>query len=124
MALSEYEQRRLDDIERALHREDPHFAGAINIGAMRRHRRFVAAAVVVVGLLALVGGAVLAQRLPVVGVPVSVLGFVAMVAGAWLVLSGRPGSQKDAGDAAVQLGHTRWSRMRERFRHRFDQPDQ
>ena len=45
MALSEYEQRRLDEIERALHSEDPHFAGAINIGAMLRHRRLVAAAV-------------------------------------------------------------------------------
>ena len=45
MALSEYEQRRLDEIERALHSEDPHFAGAINIGAMLRHRRLVATAV-------------------------------------------------------------------------------
>ena len=39
------------------------------------------------------------------------LGFVAMVAGAWLVLSGRPGSQEDAGDVVARLGCTRWSGM-------------
>ena len=35
MELSEYEQRKLDEIEQALHRDDPGFAGSINIGAMR-----------------------------------------------------------------------------------------
>ena len=123
MALSEYEQRRLDEIERALHRDDPHFAGAINIGAILRHRRLVVAAVGVIGLLALGAGAVLAQGLPVVGVAVSVLGFVAMVAGAWLFLPGRPGSQRNAGDTAADPARTRWSRREERFRRRFDQPD-
>src|SRR5450631_3034055 len=81
MALSEFEQRKLDEIERALHRDDPGFVSAINMGAMRRHGRFVAAVVFVVGLLALVAGVVLAQGLPLVGVAVSVLGFVVMVAG-------------------------------------------
>ena len=101
MALSEYEQRRLDEIERALHRDDPGFADAINIGTRRRHRRLVAALVFLVGSVMLVAGAVLAQGLPLVGVPVSVLGFVVMVAGAGLIHPGRPaaGSTQRGGDA-------------------------
>ena len=88
MALSEYEQRKLDEIEQALHRDDPGFAGTINFAAMRRNGRLVAAALFVMGLLMLAFGAVLAQGLPLVGVAVSVLGFMAMVAGAGLFLSG------------------------------------
>jgi len=123
MALSEFEQRKLDEIERALHRDDPGFVSAINMGAMRRHGRFVAAVVFVVGLLALVAGVVLAQGLPLVGVAVSVLGFVVMVAGAGLVVSGRPGTGGNAGDAGAHRGSTRRSRMEDRLRHRFDHPD-
>jgi hypothetical protein len=59
----------------------------------------------------------------VVGVAVSVLGFVAMVVGAWLFLSGRPGSRRNAGDRTADPGRTGWSRREERFRRRFDQPD-
>jgi hypothetical protein len=84
--LSEFGQRRLDEIERARNRDDPGFVSSVNLGAMRRHRRLVAAAV-----LGLLGGAVLAQRLQLVGVAISVLGFVLMVAGAGLFRSGRPG---------------------------------
>ena len=124
MELSEYEQRKLDEIERALHRDDPGFAGSINIGAMRRHRRLVAAAVVLIGVLLLVVGAILAQGLPLVGVAVSVLGFVVMVAGAGLFLRGRPGSQTNAADGDAHPGRTRWSRVDDRFRRRFKPPDE
>src|SRR5450755_2464835 len=129
MALSEFEQRKLDEIERALHRDDPGFASAIKtsaikMGAMRRHGRFVAVVVFVVGLLALVAGVVLAQGLPLVGVAVSVLGFVVMVAGAGLFVSGRPGAGGNAGDAGAHRGSTRRSRMEDRLRHRFDHPDE
>ena len=123
MALSEFEQRKLDEIERALHRDDPGFVSAIKMGAMQRHGRFVAAVVFVVGLLALVAGVVLAQGLPLVGVAVSVLGFVVMVAGAGLFVSGRPGTGGNAGDAGAHRGSTRRSRMEDRLRHRFDHPD-
>ena len=75
MELSEYEQRKLDEIERALHRDDPGFAGTLNFATMRRHRRLVAAVIVATGLLVLVAGAVLAQGPPLVGAAVSVLGF-------------------------------------------------
>jgi predicted membrane channel-forming protein YqfA (hemolysin III family) len=124
MELSEYEQRKLDEIERALHRGDPGFAGSINIGAMRRHRRLVAAAVVLIGVLVLVVGAILAQGLPLVGVAVSVLGFVVMVAGAGLFLRGRPGPQINAPDGDTHRSRTRWSRAEDRFRRRFKPPDE
>ena len=124
MELSEYEQRRLDEIERALHRDDPGFAGSINIGTIRRHRRLVCAAVFLTGVLVLVVGAVLAQGLPLVGVAVSVLGFVVMVAGAGLLLRGRSASQINAADGGAHPGRTRWSRVQDRYRRRFDQPDQ
>ena len=61
MALSEYEQRKLDEIQRALHRDDPGFADAINIGTEATARRTVAAPAFLVGLLVTVAGAVLAQ---------------------------------------------------------------
>jgi Protein of unknown function (DUF3040) len=123
MALSEYEQRRLDEIERALHSDDPGFAGSINIGAIRRHRRLVAAMVFVVGLLVLVGGAVLAQDLLLIGVAVSVLGFVVMVAGAGLFV-GHRGPGRTAGDRGAHPGTTRRSRLEDRFRSRFEHPDE
>ena len=61
IALSDYEQRRLDEIQRALHRDDPGFADAINIGTEATARRTVAAPAFLVGLLVTVAGAVLAQ---------------------------------------------------------------
>jgi predicted membrane channel-forming protein YqfA (hemolysin III family) len=123
MALAEYEQRKLDEIERALHSDDPGFAGSINIGAVRRHRRLVAAVVFVVGLLVLVVGAVFAQGLPLIGVAGSVLGFVVMVAGAGLFVSGQPGPGGTAGERDAHPGTTRRSRLEDRFRSRFEHPD-
>ena len=51
MALSEDEQRRLDEIERSLHSDDPVLATILDIGVIRRHRCSVAVAVFVVGLV-------------------------------------------------------------------------
>ena len=124
MALSEYERRKLDEIERALRRADPGFAGALNFAALRRHRRVVAAVVFAIGLLVLVGGAVLAQGPPLVGVAVSVLGFVAMVAAAGPLLPGRPRSQRDEGTKHVHPGRPRRFGMEDRFRRRFEHPDE
>ena len=123
MALSEYERRKLDEIERALRRADPGFAGTLNFAALRRRRRVVAVAIFAAGLLVLVGGAVLAQGPPVVGAAVSVLGFVTMVAAAGPLLPGRPGPQRHAGTRHVHPGRTRRSGLEDRFRRRFEQPD-
>jgi hypothetical protein len=69
--------------------------------------------------LVLVAGAVLAQGLPLVGVAVSVLGFVTMVATAGPLL---PGGRAHAGGAGDDH-RTGRSGMRNRFRHRFEHPD-
>ena len=121
--LSECEQRKLDEIERALHRADPSFAGALDFAAMRRRRRLVASVVFAAGLLVLVAGAVLAQGPPLIGAAVSVLGFAGMVAGAGLFLAGRPGRRANPGGAGIDRGRTGWSRMEARFRHRCEHPD-
>ena len=122
MALSDYEQRRLEEIERGLHNDDPGFADSINISVLRRHGRLVAAAVFVVGVLVLAGGAVLAADLLLVGVAVAVLGFLAMVAGAGLFASRQPGPGRHAGDRGAHPGSTRL-RIEDRFRRRFENPD-
>ncbi len=84
MALSEGEQRRLDEIERALRSEDPGFADTITISRVRRHRAVLAAVVFVVGMLALVVGLVTTDAALWAGVVIAVLGLVAMAAGAVL----------------------------------------
>jgi hypothetical protein len=81
MPLSEGEQRRLDEIERALKTEDPKFAANITIDRLRRHGAIVAIGLFVVGMIALVVGLVTADALLVVGIVISVLGAIAMVAG-------------------------------------------
>jgi hypothetical protein len=82
MALSEGEQRRLDEIERALTTDDPKFAATITIDQFRRHRAIVAGALFVLGMVALVAGLVLADGLLWAGVVISVAGVGAMIGGA------------------------------------------
>lgn len=77
MPLSEHEQRLLDQIERQLYAEDPKFASAVRAHDVKSHlagrvKRF--AAVLVLGLGALVAGAVIRN------VPVGVAGFLVMLA--------------------------------------------
>jgi len=122
--VSEYEQRKLDEIERSLHSDDPTLSTILNSGVIRRHRRVVAVLTFVGGLVALVAGAA-AQSLPIIGVVVSVLGFVAMFGGAGLFVADRrriPQVAAGAGHGAESHPEPSWrSRMEERFRNRFDQ---
>ena len=125
MALSEYEQRKLEEIERSLHSDDPGLATILNTGVVRRHRRVVAIATFAAGLAALVGGAVLALSLSWLGIVVSVLGFAGMAVGAGLFFTGRVrgGSQSASGRGGDAHTGPSWrSRMEQRFRARFDQP--
>jgi len=125
MALSEYEQRKLDEIERSLHSDDPGLATILDSGVVRRHRRSVAAVTFVGGLVALLGGAVTALSVPLLGVVISVVGFVAMGVGAGLFLSGRPQARHPAavGRGAGSAASSSWrTRMAERFQSRFDDP--
>ena len=81
MPLSEDEQRRLDEIERALHAEDPKFAGRSIERAWQR-RTVVAGAVMLVGVMLLVVGLVITQASLAAGLVISIVGFLFMVGGA------------------------------------------
>jgi Protein of unknown function (DUF3040) len=91
MALSEGEQRRLDEIERALKIDDPKFAAAITLERVRLHRVVVAGALFVLGMVALVVGLVVTDGLLWAGVVISVAGLGAMIAAAMMFFRTRRG---------------------------------
>lgn len=86
MPLSDHEQRLLEQIERALYAEDPKFASTVRSTDLRHyHRRRVlrGAVTCVLGLAAVVGGAVAGYvTLVAIGAIVAVLGAVLTVT-AW-----------------------------------------
>jgi Protein of unknown function (DUF3040). len=86
MALSNDEQRTLDEIERALRDEDPVFVNAVSLDHLRRHRVIVGGLAFLLGAVMLVLGEVASQAQLAVGVIVGVAGFVTMfVAIAWML---------------------------------------
>ena len=91
MPLSEDDQRRLDEIERALQRDDPKFAAGHSLERFRQRRLVAAGAVVLIGMVLLVVGLAVTQAAPVVGVIISVAGFLTMVGGAAVLLRRRRG---------------------------------
>lgn len=133
MPLSEHEQRMLEQIEQALYAEDPKFAAAVRSTDLRtvaRRRIRLAAILFVIGLGALVAGAVYPKL--IAGVPVlGVLGFCVMLAAAvygWSQYK-RVGGRREpraggAGRSAARRPkqpHTSiLQRLEERFRRRFD----
>ena len=92
MPLSEDEQRRLDEIERALHHDDPKFAARQTIDRVWLRRTVAAAAAVLIGMVLLVVGLITTQAVLVVGVIVSVTGFRTMVGGAAFITRRPPPS--------------------------------
>ena len=86
MPLSEDDQRRLDEFERALLRDDPRFAALQSLGRLQRRRMVAAGAVALVGVVLLVVGLVVTQAALLVGVIVSVAGFLTMVGGAAVLI--------------------------------------
>lgn len=104
MTLSEHEQRQLEAIERALYADDPKFASTVRYTDPKVHgrRRLITGiAVIVLGLLVLLAGAVLS--LPWVGVA----GFVLMLLGAmrgWTALRRLTGRQAPTREAAGSTG--------------------
>jgi Protein of unknown function (DUF3040) len=135
--LSEHEQRLLEQIERALVDDDPKFASTVRTGDRRqkaRRKLQAGIALVVVGLAALIGGAVLPQVL------LGVLGFLVMFGGAVLGIlnykaatgaveaGSAPGPAGAAGRPAAGRGRGAKgrrqplkNRLEERFRRRYDQ---
>jgi len=86
MPLSEDEQRRLDEIERALHVEDPKFAAGHSIERAWLRRTLTAGAVVLMGVVLLVVGLITTQAALVAGVTISIVAFLVMVCGAALFI--------------------------------------
>lgn len=92
MALTNDEQRTLDEIERALRDDDPTFANAVNFEHLRRHRAILGGIGFLLGLVVLVVGEITSQAQLLVGVVVGVAGFVAMFAAiAWMFSSRQSG---------------------------------
>ena len=85
MPLSEDEQRRLDEMEHALRRDDPKFAAGQSIERIWLRRTVAAGATALTGMVLLVAGIVTTQAILVLGVIVGVIGFLSMVVGAALV---------------------------------------
>ena len=87
MPLSEHERRQLEQIEQALHADDPRFADAVRAADPRVHykRRVIAAALGFVnGVGLLLAGVVINV------IPIAVAGFVVMLAcSLWAVTSYR-----------------------------------
>ena len=96
MPLSENEQRLLEQMERALYAEDPKFATALRgSDPRRRTRKRVAIASVVFGL----GVVLLMTGLVTNLLPVSILGFVAMLVSAIFAIS----SYRQVGSADLKV---------------------
>ena len=89
MALSEYEQRRRDEMETALRRDDPSFAASVSIDRVRRRRGIVAAVVFVLGMAVLIGGLVATAATVLADVLISTVGLMMMVAVAVAVIRWR-----------------------------------
>lgn len=125
MPLSDNEQRLLEQMERALYAEDPKFASTMR-GAARRsgsaRRLMIGLAGVVLGLILLLVGVLQAL------IPLSVLGFVVMLAGTAYAVSGqrkggptgvvqgngavRPAGQKRRSGSFMQRLEQRWENRR------------
>lgn len=124
MPLSEHEQRMFDEIRHGLIDSDPEFA--TNVVSIRRRRPVAAGVCFAVGLILLVVGVIATQSLLALGVVVSVLGFLGMVAGVGLLVFGVPGSRDlpagpRVGRSSVSADSSLSQRMEERLHRRFDQ---
>ena len=90
MPLSEDDQRRLDEIEHALTRDDPQFVARVSVQWRRRRRLLGALMCFATGAVLLVTGLVTTHAVIVIGVIIAVAGLGAMVAAAGVLLYGSP----------------------------------
>ena len=89
MSLSDEDRRALDEIERALEREDPHFAATVSTDRFRRLRRrwvIIPGCLFLLGAVLLVAGLVTTHALLIIGIVISTVGVLTMAAGAALFL--------------------------------------
>ncbi|MBN9643092.1 DUF3040 domain-containing protein [Corynebacterium mendelii] len=137
MALSEHEQKALEEMEKALIADDPDFGSGFVSSGARPSISLRGIAVAVVGLCMLVGGVALSQN-NIWFVALSVVGFLVMFgAGIWM-LKGSDSSPASSTPPSKTLGGFGEStggadgknkkagglgdRMEDSFRRRFDGP--
>ena len=121
MALSEDEQRLLDQMEAALAAEDPKLANALRGTTTRRlHRRRAAIAGVgfVIGIACLIGGMQVSPALSIAGFVIMLIASVVAVP-SWRhvgeVSSGHPSARSPQGEKAFM------DKIEERWRRRQDE---
>lgn len=85
MPLSRDEQRRLDEIERSLTRDDPKFAARVAIDRVRRSRVRLAVGLLALGAVVTIVGLIVTLGIVAVGVVVVVAGLLT-VAGSGVLL--------------------------------------
>ena len=88
MPLSEDDQRRLDELEQSLTRDDTQFAAKVNVLWRRRHRVLGAITGFAVGAVLLIAGLVATHAVIVIGVIIAVAGLGAMVTSAGVLVYG------------------------------------
>ena len=89
MSLSRDEQRTLDEIERTFRDDDPKFTANFTFARAGRRQRMIGYAAFLLGVTALLAGAIAAQAQTAVGVIVSLAGSLAMCVAAWWVFRHR-----------------------------------
>lgn len=123
MSLSEHEQQALREIERSLMQDDPKFGSSVtgdsgfgSGGAITLR----GVALIVVGLLLMVGGVALAQQ-SLWFVALSVLGFLVMFcAGVWMLRGRKEAVSYSAPRRPAGNRQGVSSRLEENFRRRFE----
>ncbi len=117
MPLSEHEQRLLEQMERALSAEDPKLVSALTgtrLAKLTRGRILLALALIVAGIVVLLGG--LIAKITLVGV----FGFALALAGTYLVIT-RNSKTRSNNQPGRKVGHPgffgrleeRWDRREE-----------
>ena len=86
MPLSRDEQRKLDEIERSLSRDDPKFAAKVTIDRVRRSRVRIAAGMLVLGAVVIIVGLIVTLDVVGVGVVIVVAGLLTLAGGGVLLM--------------------------------------
>ena len=86
MPLSRDEQRKLDDIERSLNRDDPKFAAKVTMDRVRRSRVRIAGVLLVLGAVVIVAGLIVTLGIVAVGVVIVVAGLLTLAGGGVLLM--------------------------------------
>ena len=86
MPLSRDEQRKLDEIERSLNRDDPKFAAKVTMDRVRRSRVRIAAGMLVLGAVVIIVGLIVTLDVVGVGVVIVVAGLLTLAGGGVLLM--------------------------------------